>query len=255
MNLVIRDEIIWVTGASSGIGSALAIKLAEQGNKVFVSARNEQSLKALAAQYSNIIPIVFDITNESARASVTEHLESHTDYLDRIVINAGTCEYFDINQPDWSMMPRIMDVNFNGAINTLAIAMPLLKRKAETKTDNARPHIIGIGSLATVLPFNQAEAYGASKAALQYFYDALRLDLINQAIDVTVINPGFVKTPLTDKNHFPMPFLMAVDVAAERMVRAIAKRKRQYDFPFRLNCLMRLLSLSPSLWRWVLSRQ
>ncbi len=255
MNAAIFDETIWITGASTGIGRALAVKLATQGNKVLISARSEQGLQTLAAEHSNTIPIVFDVTDTSALNGVTEQLQSHTDHLDRVVINAGNCEYFDIDQPDWSMMPRIMDVNFNGAMNTLAIAMPFLKHRPAGDFQSKHPHIIAVASLATVLPFNQAEAYGASKAALQYFFDALRLDLIKQSIDVTVINPGFVKTPLTDKNHFPMPFLMDADVAADRMIKAIQKRPRQYDFPFRLKSLMRLLSWFPGLWEKMMSRQ
>lgn len=240
---VISGETIWVTGASTGIGRALAIALAQQGNTVVASARNGRQLDELAQQYDSIVPLVFDVTDEHSIDAARRQLQSINPYLDRVVVNAGTCEYLDIATPDWDMMRRVMTVNYFGTVNTLALAMPLLQ---------ARPgggaHIVGVVSLATVAPFPRAEAYGASKAAMQYFLDSLRLDLSNDAIDVTVINPGFVATPLTDKNDFEMPFLVSAEAAASRIVTAIARRSRQYDFPRRLLWSLKLFGFFPGVW-------
>ncbi|WP_235015398.1 SDR family oxidoreductase [Oceanicoccus sp. KOV_DT_Chl] len=227
---MVTAETIWITGASTGIGRDLALLLAEQGNTVIASARSESGLQQLAALNANIIPLVFDVSRADAIDAVRSELLKHSPYLDRVILNAGTCEYLDISAPDWDMMQRVMTTNYFGAVNSLAVAMPLLQARPKS-ADGKGAHIIGVVSLATVVPFSRAQAYGASKAAMQYFLDSLRVDLQSRAIDVTVINPGFVKTPLTDKNDFSMPFLLSSSEAAQRMANAIAKRPRQYDFP------------------------
>ena len=240
----INGEVIWITGASSGIGQQLAIKLASAGNTVIISARNQKTLKAMAQQNSNMVPLVFDVSDRDSLPTVAQQLTAISEHLDRVIINAGNCEYLDLDldQPDWSMMERIININFLGAVNTVELALPLLKKS------QLRPQIVGVVSLATALPFARAEAYGASKAALQYFLDSLRVDLIAEAIDVTVINPGFVKTPLTDKNGFDMPFIMSSEQAAQRMITAINKRPYEYNFPKRLYYLLKLLSWMPRFW-------
>ena len=243
---MVTGEVIWLTGASTGIGRSLAIKLAQQGNTVIASARGQKALDELAAQYSNIIPLAFDVSREDLVDVVREQLQQHSPHLDRVILNAGTCEYLDIDTPDWHMMQRVMTVNYFGTINALAAAMPLLEASAKS-------HIVGVVSLATVVPFSRAEAYGSSKAALQYFFDSLRVDLVKKQIDVTVINPGFVKTPLTDKNDFSMPFLMSSEQAAERMAKAIAARPRQYDFPGRLKWMLKALGFIPAFWNKVVA--
>ncbi|MFA7553965.1 MAG: SDR family NAD(P)-dependent oxidoreductase [Spongiibacteraceae bacterium] len=245
---MIKGELIWITGASSGIGRAIAIMLAQQGNTIFASARDEKVLSDLAASQANIIPVVFDISCASQIEAVREQIQQHTPYLDRVILNAGNCEYFDIEHPDWDIMRRVMAVNYLGAINTLASALPLLQARPDGKG-----HIVGVVSLATLVPFARAEAYGASKAALQYFYDSLRLDLVVQGIDVTVVNPGFIKTPLTDRNNFPMPFLQPVDKSAQRIIRAIEQRRRQFDFPRRLKYLLKFLGFFPAVWNKFIS--
>jgi short-subunit dehydrogenase len=245
---MIKDEVIWITGASTGIGRALALNLAEQGNTVIISARSQEALFELAGSHANLIALPFDVSCKDVVNRVREQLLDYSPFLDRVILNAGTCEYLDIETPDWDMMQRVMTVNYFGAINTLAVAMPLLEAHPDNKA-----HIIGVASLATVVPFSRAEAYGASKAALQYFFDSLRVDLVKKSIDVTVINPGFVKTPLTDKNDFPMPFLLSSEQAASRMAKAIAQRPRQYDFPGRLKWLLKALGFFPSFWNKVVA--
>jgi short-subunit dehydrogenase len=244
----INGERIWITGASSGIGKSIALLLAEQGNQVIVSARGKSALDELAASHSNITALVCDVSEYEQIPSHREQLQQISPYLDRIIVNAGTCEYLDISQPDWDMMRRVMAVNYFGSIHAVAAAMPLLQARP-----GGKGHIVGVASMAAFVPFSRAEAYGSSKAALQYFLDSLRIDLIPQGIDVTVVNPGFVKTPLTDKNDFDMPFMVEVDKAAERIVKAIAKRPRQYDFPGRLKYLLKTLGFFPALWHSVIA--
>lgn len=244
----ISGEIIWITGASSGIGRAMAVQLAEQGNQVIASARGQAALDELVAINSNITACVFDVSDTGSCDAVRQQLLQIHPYLDRVIINAGTCEYLNSKQPDWAMMRRVMEVNYFGAINTLDVALPLLQAQPQSNA-----HIVGVVSMAAFVPFSRAEAYGSSKAALQYFLDSLRVDLAPEGIDVTVVNPGFVKTPLTDKNDFEMPFLVPVDKAASRIVAAIANRPYQYDFPRRLKWLLKSLGFFPGIWNTVVA--
>jgi NADP-dependent 3-hydroxy acid dehydrogenase YdfG len=246
MKAMISNEIIWITGASTGIGRELAIKLAAQGNKVLASARGEQGLAALAQENPGIIAIPFDVTDKSQLDKVAASIGQHVEYIDRVILNAGNCEYFDLSSPDWAMMERVMDVNYFGAINSLQIALPLLRLCPSFA------HIVGVASLAAEVPFPRAQAYGASKAAIEYFLNALRVDIAQENIDVTVIKPGFVSTPLTDKNDFDMPFLMSADEASDRMISAITRRPDTFSFPRRLSGLLFFFRLFPGLWnRWV----
>jgi short-subunit dehydrogenase len=143
-----------------------------------------------------------------------------------------------------------MEVNYFGTINCLKVALPLLRN-----SHALRPHIVTIASLVTNAPFPRSEAYGASKAALQYFFDCLRHDLAADNIDVTVVNPGFVDTPLTRKNNFDMPFLMDSDQAANRIIKNIASRPRVYNFPKRLQGLLLVSKFLPSVWQKMVSQK
>ncbi len=246
-----KKEFIWVTGATSGIGLALTKRLSELGHTLFISARNSEKLEQIAKDSDNIFAVPFDITREQDIPRVQATLMDKTRVLNRLYINAGNCEYLEIDQPDWSMMKRIMDVNYLGAVNTLAVALPLLQNQGRLASENQapRPHIIGISSQAMLVPFPKAEAYGSSKAAVSYFLHSLSLDLHAYHIDVTDVQPGFVKTPLTDKNRFDMPFMVSADDAAQRIVDCSKNRPRTYAFPRRLHWTLKLGRLFPGIWQ------
>ena len=241
-----RDQakIVWVTGASSGLGRSMALQLARQGTRVIASARNRQALEALAGESTGIEPLACDITDATQLAELGERIGAITPRLDRAILNAGNCEYLDFPDPDWGAIRRVMEVNFHGTVNCVELALPLLRA-----SEMARPHLVMVASQVTAAPFPRAEAYGASKAALQYFSDSLRIDLAAEHIDVSVVNPGFVDTPLTRKNDFDMPFLMDVDDAARRILSRLDSRPRHYSFPKRLSALLLLSKLAPSLWQ------
>ena len=242
------SRIIWVTGASSGLGRSLAVALATQGHLVIASARNEEALHALEKLVPSIVALPCDIIDESDLKSAQAMLSKNFHRLDQVILNAGACEYLDFPEPDWSAIRRVMEVNYFGAVNCLRIALPLLRQS------NASPHVVAIASQVTNAPFPRAGAYGASKAALQYFFDSLRIDLARENIDVSVVNPGFVDTPLTRKNDFDMPFLMDTDEAARRILRNIESRPRSYSFPRRLQALLTISRLMPGIWQKVVSR-
>jgi NAD(P)-dependent dehydrogenase (short-subunit alcohol dehydrogenase family) len=240
------QEIIWVTGASTGIGRELCIKLARDGHRVIASARNQAALDELAAQHSGIEALAVDVTEADAAATLAEQLSAIVPYLDRVIVNAGRCEYLRFPKPDWQMVDRVMAVNLHGASRTVAAALPLLRARPAERNGNA--HIVGVVSQVIFAPFARAEAYGASKAALAYLLDSLRIDLQPENIDVTAIHPGFVTTPMTAQNDFPMPFVMSAERAVARMVPAIWRRPRHYAFPKRLSALLFISKLIPKLW-------
>lgn len=238
--IMISNETIWITGASSGIGYSTAKSLALAGNWVIASGRNRAALEQLASESDNIIPMICDLVVDSQK-SIAISLTNLTSHLDRIILSAGDCQYLDVNNNDWSCTQRVMDINFHGSIKAIQAAIPLLEK-------SSNGHIIGITSMASMAPFTQAEAYGASKAALSYFLNSLRIDLKPKNIDVTDVMPGFIDTPLTQKNDFSMPFLLSSNDASKRILKAIEKRKFTAIFPRRLYILFTLLNLFPKIW-------
>ncbi|BFM50439.1 SDR family NAD(P)-dependent oxidoreductase [Marinomonas sp. THO17] len=238
-----QQNKVWITGASSGIGLALVKHYLQADWRVIASARSEGDLSELMATDSRLTFVPFDIVDKTKIVSVRDEIAKQVDCLDCAILNAGTCEYLDIEgeQTDWSMMERIMSVNFFGMVNSVEMCLPLLQKSSQ-------PHLVGISSQAVQAAFPRAEAYGASKAAIRYFLSSLRMDLNPLGIDVTCILPGFVDTPLTRKNTFDMPFLMSADDAAQGMYRAIQKRPYEYAFPRPLSAMLWLGRHFPKWW-------
>lgn len=240
---------IWITGASSGLGFALAKRYLIDGHRVFASARSLGELALLQRLYPKELTFIeFDVSTDAGIAATQACLQEHVAHLDLAILNAGTCEYVDVENMDWQMFERVNNVNYLGLVRSLQVCLPLLK-KAQ------RGHLVGVGSQAVQAPFVRSEAYGASKAAVRYLLASLRLDLAPDSIDVTCILPGFVDTPLTQKNDFNMPFLMSPDAAADRMVKAIAQRRFEYAFPKRLSFILFLARHLPKTWFRYQARQ
>lgn len=231
---------IWVTGASSGIGREVAEQLAAEGHQIYASARNVESLASLVGSANgNVTAIPCDVSDDCIMPDVLSNHGIKT--LDSIFLCAGTCEYIEMPELDIDMVRRVADTNYFGIVNSCIAALPLLRKSAN------KPHIVGVGSMSSYIGFPRAEAYGASKAAMSYFLDSLRCDLVGD-MDVTVVYPGFIKTPLTDKNDFPMPFLMTVEKAAEVILKKSSKRPLKISFPSRLHLLLQAMKVMPGLW-------
>lgn len=241
--MAITGRTIWITGASSGIGLALAKRLAEQNNFLILSARSEDKLESLRATKPDqfaVLPV--DVTGRESLAQVATGLGEITDYLDMVIVCAGTCEYDNGPFLDRELYQRVFDANFFGAVNTIQLALPLLKKS------ELRANIVGVSSLSTLAPFSRAEAYGSSKAALEYFLSTLRVDLAEDNIDVTIVRPGFVDTPLTRRNDFDMPFIMTSEQAAEALLQGLEKNKRIINFPWQMTYALKLLNAIPWVW-------
>lgn len=243
MKTPIQGQTIWITGASSGIGRELALQLADAGNYVIASARSQDKLDELVAlKPEHICALVFDVTDDAQCAHTIEKLQTITDTIDVLIMSAGVAEYEDNLDFNVTMYRRVFDANVFGMVNTLAVAKPFLEKAQQ------RAYIVGVTSLSMVIGFSRAEAYGASKAAADYFLHSLMVDLPRRKYDVSVVRPGFIETPMTSVNDFPMPFLMSADKAAARIIKDMEARPRLIAFPKRLNIILKLISWCPSLW-------
>jgi NAD(P)-dependent dehydrogenase (short-subunit alcohol dehydrogenase family) len=242
----ITGRCIWVTGASSGLGRALVEQLAESGNYVIASARSQPALAELALQHPGKIKIFpLDVSHALDPIKAAAELGEITDYLDMVICAAGICEYEDNLRFDPQVYERVMDVNFLGVVRAFNLALPLLR-----KTQH-RAHFVAISSLSTCVGFPRAEAYGSSKAALNYFMQSLRADTVNLPLSLTLVRPGFIATELVKNNDFAMPFLMTPTQASERVIKGIISGKFLVDFPQRLSWPLRFAGLFFSAWcKW-----
>lgn len=235
-------QYIWITGAGSGIGEQLALLLAERGHTIIISGRDAGRLQAVAARNPDRIhALVFDVTDSSATSLATQQLQALVPWLDCVILNAGTCEYVDPPVLDMAMFERVMATNFFGMLNSFNAALPLLR------VAPSRPHLAGVASMASYVGFPRAEAYGSSKAAAIYLLNSLRTDF-GSWLDVTVINPGFVATPMTSANDFPMPFLISSEEAARTIAARLPRRPLTLAFPRRLHWTLCLAQLLPAVW-------
>ena len=227
---------ILITGATSGIGLALTQYYSSHKNLVYACGRN--NMTQLESMANNVIPLSFDI----AQLQQVKQAAKEVDSLDLIILNAGNCQY--INDPrhfDSALFESVIKTNLISQAYLLECLLPLLNKGGQ---------IAFMGSSVTYLPLSRAEAYGASKAGLDYLAMSLAVDLKSEDIHVSIIEPGFVKTPLTDKNDFPMPFLISSQQACNYIVKGLEKKKARISFPKRMIFLMKLLSLMPENW-WI----
>lgn len=246
MSNAIRNQTIWITGASTGIGYALAKALVAEGNRVIITARNQSAVDNVVQELGadNCFGIVWDIADGSGIARVQDEIAVRFGHLDVAILNAGTCEYVDVKNFDAALSARVINTNVNGFANSVEVALPLL-RQSKVRKSPQRPYLLGVSSLSTYVPLPRAEAYGASKAAVTYMLETLRIDLFAEGIDVSVINPGFVKTPLTDRNDFPMPFLITTEQAVDYILKGMRSRRYEIVFPPNLTWSLRLMAWLP----------
>ena len=225
-------KTVLITGASSGIGAGLARSYADDGYHVIACGRDPARLEALHQHSPNVTVRLFDMTDRDAcRQALTGC------YADVVILCAGTCEYLNHGDVDAALVERVMNTNFLGPVNCLAALQPQLA---------AGNRVVLVSSMAHWLHFPRAEAYGASKAALTWFAETLRLDWQPKGIGVTIVSPGFVDTPLTQKNDFAMPGRVSVDDAVKAIRSGLAKEKNHIAFPGSFGLILRLLSALPA---------
>ena len=238
---------IWITGAGSGIGKALALQFSAAGHQVLISGRDSVKLDAVASHCPDkITTFAWDVSDDLGCDAMGQAIDDQLAGLDLAILNAGHCEYVEDSEVTSDLFRRVYNVNVFGMVNSIAVALPRL-RDAVT-TSGCKGQIVGIASLSAIVGFPRAEAYGSSKAAVNYLLESLRLDLANQMVDVTVVNPGFVETPMIGSNDFSMPFIMSAEQAAKRIIIGIDARKFKVQFPKRLYCILVLAAAFPRLW-------
>ncbi len=235
-------SLVWITGASSGIGRGLAGRLARNGHTVAVSARRADALEALksdcAGAAGGIVPLPLDVTDRTELASQARHLFDETGIPDTVILNAGT--YKPVTADDFDARAFALQVNVNllGAVNVLEAILPPMRERGSGR-------IVFVASVAGYRGLPTSAAYGATKAALINLAEALRVELAPHGVIVQVVNPGFVDTPLTRKNTFKMPFLMSQEAAVDRMARALETDRFEVTFPKRFTWALKLLRCLP----------
>ncbi|WP_416308277.1 SDR family NAD(P)-dependent oxidoreductase [Neptunicella sp. SCSIO 80796] len=236
---------IWIVGASSGIGEALVKELDQPGRQLFISARRKPVLDEVAKQCQcSCLPLAMDMTDDDSLDNAVQQIGRVVPSLDMVVINAGTCEYLDASSLDIELVRRVMETNFFAILKVVKKALPLLKNSQVYHAD-ATAQLVLMSSSITYQPLPRAGAYGASKSALRFFAECLQADLQHSDISLRLVSPGFVKTPLTAKNDFPMPFLISADEAAKRIVKGLGSSRFDIHFPYRLTLLLKAVALLP----------
>jgi len=232
---------VLITGATSGIGLALVELYHSRGDKVIACGRDKEKL--LALEHSATQTCLFDMTDEFSVDNAAKNIKS----IDVLILNAGDCKYIDdVINFDSKSFSQIISTNLTSLGCLLANFLPKISKGGQ---------VVFVSSSATILPFPRSEAYGASKAGVDYLANSLRIDLKKHHIDVTLVHPGFVSTPLTHKNTFNMPFIITSEEAAIRMVKGIEQRKDYLHFPKRLTVLLKLFSWLPSpLWSKIIRK-
>jgi NAD(P)-dependent dehydrogenase (short-subunit alcohol dehydrogenase family) len=233
-----QDKVVWLVGASSGIGQAIAHALHERGAKVRVSARSDAALRAFCAGHPGSLALPLDVTEIHQVHEAFDRIRQTDGRLDLVLYCAG--HYRPMRAADFDLHEalRHQRVNVEGALHVLDAVLPTLLRQRQG-------HISLVASVAGYRGLPQSLAYGPTKASLQHLADTLYLDLHDQGLGVSVINPGFVATPLTQQNTFEMPALLTPQQAAEATLAGWAKGRFEVHFPKRFTLWLKLLRLLP----------
>jgi len=233
-------RLVWITGASYGLGREVALQLARRGDRVAVSARSMDKLRALAgeAPEGRILPYALDVTDGPATAEIVARIEADHGPIDIALLNAGTHEPVSAGDFSAEKVRNLIELNLMGTANCLE---PLLERFRQ----RGRGHIAIVASVAGYRGLPTSAAYGATKAGLINMAESLKPECDRLGVKMQIVNPGFVRTPLTDKNPFPMPFLMEPEDAAAALIRGLEGDGFEISFPKRFTYLLKILRCLP----------
>ena len=247
-----RDGVAWITGASSGIGEAVALELAGRGWTVAITARRLDQLEAIARRSEGlagrIVAHAGDVTDHAGLETVADTVENVHGPIALAFLNAGVAPYVRAGTLDIAAFEQAFAVNALGAARGVAVALQRMKSRG-------RGQIAVTASVAGYGGLPKAAAYGASKAAAIHMCEALKFDCDNLGIRLQVVNPGFVETPLTAKNDFPMPFLLSMEEAARRTVDGFDRGGFEITFPRLLSWTMKAVNLMPyPVYFWIVAK-
>ena len=242
----------WITGASSGLGHALALRMAADGWRVAASARNADALSELSRRAEGLAGEIqafpLDITDAQAVATTVAAVRGALGPIDQAVLNAGNHQPVHATELTAAPFRQLIELNLMGSVYCLEALLPeMIERRSG--------RIAVVASLAGYRGLPTSSAYGMTKAGLINMAEALKPELEAHGVQIQLVNPGFVRTPLTDKNDFPMPFLMELEDAAEAFYRGLRSERFEIVFPWRFAFLMKILRVMPASLALALTRR
>jgi short-subunit dehydrogenase len=231
-------KTVWITGASSGIGQELAKLMDVAADHVVISARSVNKLEALSERSRAIAPFPLDVTDAEAVSVCVKTIEVTAGPIDLAVLNAGAWTLMDAQHLELQAVRTGIEVNYMGVMNAIdALIPPMIERR--------RGHIAIVASVAGYRGLPRSIAYGPTKAALNNLAEILRLELEPHGITISVINPGFVDTPMTQNNPFPMPSIVSAEEAAKQILEGLKRRQFEIAFPRGFIMVMKMMQLMP----------
>lgn len=233
-----RGKRVWLIGASTGIGAALARELSARGARLVLSARGAARLSAMVADLQGAVALPFDQSRLPELLAAQQDVERIFGQVDVVIFNAGTYAPVCAEDLTHEAIRATLDVNLTGVMDGVAAVLPGMLAAAHG-------HIVLVASVAGYRGLPKALVYGPSKAALINFAESLYVDLHPRGLAVSVVNPGFVATPLTAQNEFKMPALISPEVAASEILKGLAKGQFEIHFPKRFSRFLKLMRVLP----------
>jgi len=235
-----NKKTIWITGGSTGIGKSLAIKFANEGWNVAISARRENLLNEISDQYKNIYSFPLDVTDKSKCKEVFNNIKEKFNEINICFFSTGTWNPKKEKDIDVEQIEDVFKVNFFGTLNSIKAVEEYFKNKKSGT-------ISIVSSIAGYRGLPNSTGYGPSKSALNNLAESLYFDFKRSNVRICLVSPGFIKTPMTDKNDFKMPFIKTTEYAAEKIFDGLINKKVfEIHFPKSLTLILKILSLLPS---------
>ena len=232
-------KTIWITGGSTGIGKALAIRFANEGWNVAISARRENLLKELSDRYENISPFPLDVTDKENCKNIFNKIKEKYGDIDICFFSTGTWDPKKEKDIDVEQIEKVFKINFFGTVNSIKAVEEYYKNRNEGT-------IAIVSSIAGYRGLPNSTGYGPSKSALNNLAESLYFDFGRHNVRVCLVSPGFIKTPMTDKNDFKMPFLKTPEFAADKIYDGLVNKKSfEIHFPKELTLTLKFFSILP----------